>query len=59
MVTMGEQNIILHSGNTKSINFNGIMRIESDYTYTLRRKDYKDAIHLTSIFILPQQNLTI
>lgn len=50
MVTMGEQNIILHSGNTKSINFNGIMRIESDYTYTLRRKDYKDAIHLTSIF---------
>lgn len=50
MVTIGEQNIILHSGSTKSINFNGIMRVESDYSYTLRRKKYNDAIHLTSTF---------
>ena len=47
MVTVDDQTLLNEV--VQDITFNGIMRIESDYGYIYRRKELKNAIHVTRI----------
>ena len=47
MVTVDDQTLLNEV--VQDITFNGIMRVESDYGYIYRRKELKNAIHVTRI----------
>lgn len=47
LVTVDDQTLL--NERVKDITFNGIMRVESDYGYIYRRKEVKDAVHVTRI----------
>lgn len=53
LVTVDDQTLL--NENVKDITFNGIMRVESDFGYVYRRKELKDAIHVTRI-LYPSTN---
>lgn len=53
MVTVDDQTLL--NENVKDITFNGIMRVESDFGYIYRRKEQKDAVHVTRI-LYPSTN---
>lgn len=47
LVTVDDQTLL--NERVKDITFNGILRVESDYGYIYRRKEVKDAVHVTRI----------
>lgn len=47
LVTVDDQTLL--NEHVKDITFNGILRVESDYGYIYRRKEVKDAVHVTRI----------
>lgn len=47
LVTVDDQTLL--NERVKDITFNGIMRVESDYGYIYRRKEVKDAVHVTRV----------
>lgn len=47
LVTVDDQTLL--NERVKDITFNGILRVESDYRYIYRRKEVKDAVHVTRI----------
>lgn len=53
MVTVDDQTLL--NEHVKDITFNGIMRVESDFGYIYRRKEQKDAVHVTRI-LYPSTN---
>lgn len=48
MITVGDQTLLNEV--VRSVTFNGLMRVERDYSYIYRRKEQKNAIHVTSVF---------
>lgn len=53
MVTVDDQTLL--NEKVERITFNGIMRVESDYGYIYRRKEQKNAVHLTRL-LYPSTN---
>lgn len=53
MVTVDDQTLLNET--VRSVTFNGIMQVESDYGYIHRRKELKNAVHVTRI-LYPSSN---
>lgn len=53
MVTVDDQTLLNEV--VRSVTFNGIMQVESDYGYIHRRKELKNAVHVTRI-LYPSSN---